>query len=318
MEPAIVADGVRKRYGETVALDGLSLSIPRGEVFVLIGPNGAGKTTLVRALTGTTEPDGGEVALLGGRPRAAARDRIGLLPQAFDPADRLTARELVGYYAGLYDGGRDPEAVLADVGLTDAADTRYEALSGGQRRRACVGTALVNDPDVLFLDEPTTGIDPAGRRALWDLLESLAAAGTTVLLTTHDMAEAERLADRVGLLADGELLAVGTPAELIDAHGGEPRAVVETDAAATGEAATALADAGFDADADDAEVVVRGIAPRELGGVVDALAAASVDYESLTWREPDLEDVYIRLTGEGYEPTDGEAPSATPAGGDPA
>ncbi|PSP76487.1 ABC transporter ATP-binding protein [Halobacteriales archaeon QS_1_68_20] len=320
---AIVAREVVKRYGSTVALDGVSLSVGAGEVFGLIGPNGAGKTTLVRALTGTTDPDEGEVALLEESPRSVGRDRIGLLPQAFLPADRLTARELVAYYAGLYDDARDPDAVLADVGLTDAADTRYEDLSGGQQRRACVGTALVNDPEVLFLDEPTTGIDPAGRRALWGLLEDLAACGTTILLTTHYMEEAERLADRVGLLAGGELLAVGTPAELIDEYGGESRVEIETAGQSTGaDAADAPQLAADAAPLDEYTVevrgqglVVRGVGPREIGDVVDALATASVEYESLTWAEPDLEDVYLNLSGEG-DATSDSRPREAIAGGD--
>src|SRR6056297_853038 len=182
MADALVAEDVRRRYGDTVALDGVSLSVGEGEVFALIGPNGAGKTTLVRALTGTTEPDSGAVSVFGTDPTEADRQRLGLLPQSFDPPERLTARELIEYYAGLYDEARDPEAVLSEVGLDSGDSTWYENLSGGQKRRTCVGTALVNDPDVLFLDEPTTGIDPGGRRALWSLIEELAERGTTVFL----------------------------------------------------------------------------------------------------------------------------------------
>ena len=224
----IRADSVRRRYGQTVALDGVSFAVEAGEVFALVGPNGAGKTTLIRALTGTTTVDG-EVEVFGGPPADVAGERIGLLPQEFSPAGRLTARELVAYYGGLYDDARDAGAVLADVGLADSADTHYENLSGGQKRRACVGTALVNDPELLVLDEPTTGIDPVGRQELWALIEGLAERGTTVLLTTHYMAEAERLADRVGLLADGRLVALGSPAELVELHGGTDRLVIDAD-----------------------------------------------------------------------------------------
>ncbi len=312
---AIVAREVVKTYGSTAALDGVSLSVAAGEVFGLIGPNGAGKTTLVRALTGTTDPDAGEVALFGEHPREVGRHRIGLLPQAFVPADRLTARELLAYYAGLYDDARDPDAVLADVGLSGAADTRYEALSGGQQRRACVGTALVNDPEVLFLDEPTTGIDPAGQRALWDLLADLAAAGTTILLTTHDMAEAEQLADRVGLLAGGEMLAVGTPADLVDEYGGDSRVVIETAPERAASATDAPQLAEYAVEASEEGLVVRGVDAGEIGSLVDALAAAGVEYESLTWAEPDLEDVYLRLSG-GREGSEEPTPPAAMAGGD--
>jgi len=287
---ALVAEDVRRRYGDAVALDGVSLSVERGEVFCLVGPNGAGKTTLVRALTGTTAADG-TVRVLGEPPRAVARERVGLLPQDFTPPERLTARELLAYYGGLYDEAIAADDLLETVGLADAADVRYEHLSGGQQRRTCVGSALVNDPDVLFLDEPTTGIDPAGRRALWGVLEGLAESGTTIFLTTHDMAEAQRLADRVGLIADGSLLAVDSPAALIDAHGGEQRLRVATDA-------ETVPDLGYEADLIDGQLTVRNVPATAVGDVVATLEAAGVEYEQLTWTEPDLEDVYLALAGE--------------------
>ena len=298
MNEVVVADGVAKTYGETVALSGVDLSVAEGEVFGLIGPNGAGKTTLIRALTGTT-PVEGEIAVFGSEPTAVDSDRIGLLPQSFSPPARLTARELIDYYGGLYATARETDAVLRDVGLVEAADSWYETLSGGQQRRVCVGTALVNNPDLLFLDEPTTGIDPAGRRALWELLESLAAGGTTVVLTSHSMAEVQRLSDRVGLLQEGQLVAVGTPTDLIADHGGNSRLVIGTDASET--AATALADAGFAATAAPGEIVVDSVSPVEIGGAVDVLSAAGISYDSLEWTEPSLEDVYLQLTGEAFE-----------------
>jgi len=214
--------------------------------------------------------------------------------------------------------------VLDDVGLTDTADTWYEELSGGQRRRACVGAALVNDPDLLFLDEPTTGIDPAGRRAVWGLVESLSADGTAVVLTSHSMTEIERLSDRVGLLRDGGVVAVGPPGELVADHAGPARLVVEPaggDTEPTGDdttpgsaggntepaddSTTALADAlreaGFTVTVGDGEVAVEAVAPAEIGTAVDGLDAAGVDYDALTWTEPGLEDAYLRLTGEAFE-----------------
>ncbi len=290
MEAVVGAEDVRKTYGDVVALSSVSLSVGRGEVFALIGPNGAGKTTLVRALTGTTEPDSGTTQILGEHPTAVDRGRLGVLPQNFTPPDRLTARELLAYYAGLYDEARDPETVLADVGLADAGETWYENLSGGQQRRVCVGSALVNDPDVLFLDEPTTGIDPAGRRTVWRLIEDLAAAGTTVFLTTHDMAEAERLADRVGLLADGELVAVGTPEALVAEHGGSSHLAVDTEADAT-----AFDDLEYPTEVRNGSVVVDDVSPAEIGTVVAYLEGRDLEYTGLTWAEPDLEDVYLEL-----------------------
>ena len=295
MTDVLVADGLEKSYGDTTALDGVSLSVAAGEVFALIGPNGAGKTTLVRALTGTTTPDAGSVSLLGSDPTEADRSKLGLLPQSFDPPERLTARELLSYYAGLYDDSRDPETVLAEVGMDEAGATWYENLSGGQRRRTCVGTALVNDPEVLFLDEPTTGIDPAGRRALWSLIEDLADRGTTVFLTTHYMAEAERLADRVGLLAEGSVVEVGPPADLVAEYGGRSRLVVD---AADPESGAATLDAeGFETRATGDGLAVDDVAPEDIGDVVAALNGRGVDYEALTWKQPDLEDVFLELTG---------------------
>jgi ABC-2 type transport system ATP-binding protein len=306
MTAPVVAEDVRKAYGDTVALEGVSLSVEAGEVFGLIGPNGAGKTTLVRALTGTTACEG-TVRTLGSAPTAVDPERLGLLPQSFGPPERLTARELVTYYAGLYDDARDVEGVLADVGLGDDADTWYENLSGGQQRRACVGTALVNDPELLFLDEPTTGIDPAGRRSLWRLLESLAEGGTTVFLTSHDMAEVERLSDRVGLLNDGELVVAGEPRELIADHGGESSLRVEV----VGDAEAAVDALGDDDDtlatrttAASEWLVFEGLAPTEIGDAVATLEEAGVAYDSLTWAEASLEDVYLRLTGETFETAD--------------
>ena len=295
MTATLVAEDLRRAYGETVALDGVSLSVDEGEVFALVGPNGAGKTTLVRALTGTTDAEG-SVTLFGADLRDVDPERVGLLPQDFDPPERLTARELLAYYGGLYDDARDVERVLDDVGLREAADTWYENLSGGQRRRVCVGTALINDPDLLFLDEPTTGIDPAGRRALWRLVEDLAAGGTTVVLTTHYMTEAHRLGDRVGLLADGRLVAVDDPDALVTEYGGDPRLVVETDADPADLYLPSNVDPGR-VERGEGMLTVRGIAPGDIGGVVNALDRAGVTYESLTWTEPDLEDVYLELTG---------------------
>ena len=312
MQGVVVAEDLRKTYGDTVALAGVSLAVGQGEVFGLIGPNGAGKTTLVRSLTGTVDPDSGSARVLGDRPSAVDRDRLGVLPQNFAPPARLTARELLTYYAGLYDRARDPETVLADVGLADTGETWYEDLSGGQQRRVCVGSALVNDPDVLFLDEPTTGIDPAGRRTVWRLIEALADAGTTVFLTTHDMAEAERLADRVGLLAAGELIAVGTPDALVADHGGPSRLTVETDADP----------AAFEALEHPAVsvsegVVVRGVPPEEIGTVVTYLEDREVAYTGLTWSEPDLEDVYLELADDAeLDRTRQEGRAVAPAGGE--
>lgn len=288
----LVARDVSRQYGKTVALDGVSLAVSEGEVFGLVGPNGAGKTTLVRALTGTTDADG-TVELFGTLPRAADAERVGLLPQDFAPPDRLTPRELVDYFGGLYDHARETEQLLAAVGMADTADVHYENLSGGQQRRTCVATALVNDPDLLVLDEPTTGIDPAGRRRLWDMLMGLADAGTTIFMTTHYMEEAQHLADRVGLLADGNLVALDSPEQLIETHGGESILYVE------GDFSQDVSDLfGMGATVDDGRLTIRDVPPEQIGEITATLDAAEIAYDSLTWTEPDLEDVYLELTGQ--------------------
>jgi ABC-2 type transport system ATP-binding protein len=305
MTAALVAEGVRKTYADVTALDGVSLEIDAGEVFGLVGPNGAGKTTLVRALTGTTRVEG-DVTVLGSDPVGVEKSRIGLLPQSFSPAGRLTPRELLAQYAGLYDDARDPDAVLSDVGIdSGVAEQWYETLSGGQKRRVCVAIALVNDPEVVFLDEPTTGIDPAGRRAVWELLEELAAGGTTVLLTSHSMAEVERLSDRVGFLNGGRLVAVGTPEELVAAHGGRSRLAVDPVDDAAAPDLTGL-DADIAVSVRDGRVVVEGVGPRDIGRVVAAFDDREIRIESLTWTQPDLGDVYLELTGDAFEGLDDE------------
>lgn len=292
MNAAVGADGVHKSYGSVDALQGVSLAVEKGEVYALVGPNGAGKTTLVRCLTGTARPDEGDVSLFGVQPADAAKERVGLLPQDYAPPDRLTPHELVSYYAGLYDDTRDPDTVLAEVGVDAERDTFYQDLSGGEKRRTSVGAALVNDPDVLFLDEPTTGVDPAGRRALWQVFEDLAAAGTAVFLTTHDMAEAARLADRVGLLSDGQLVAEGTPEQLVAEHGGPTRLLVEPTATAA-----VVPESRWNVSETGEGLVFEEVAPEDVSDVVDVLEEAGIEFERLTWREPDLEDAYLALAG---------------------
>jgi ABC-2 type transport system ATP-binding protein len=310
----VEAADVSRRYGDVVALDGVSLSVAPGEVFGLIGPNGAGKTTLVRALTGTTDAEG--TVRLFGRPVADVDEaRLGLLPQSFAPAGRLTPRELVDYYAGLYDAERvrATDAVLDEVGLADAAAVRYEDLSGGQKRRACVATALVNAPDLLFLDEPTAGIDPAGRRALHALVERLADEGTTVFLTSHSMSEVAALADRVGLLRDGELVAVGPPDGLVAEHAGRARVVVETETAV---APDALAVDGYAVEShpDGEGLVVADVDAADLPAVVERVVAADLPVDAVTWARPGLEEAYFRLTGETFEPNRRAADGDTDGG----
>jgi ABC-2 type transport system ATP-binding protein len=216
---AISVRDLRKSYGSVEAVRGVSFEIGEGEVFGLLGPNGAGKTTIVEILEGYRRRDGGEVSVLGLDPQTGARElreRIGIVLQVSQPTLTLTVRELHRIYAGYYRRPRPVDEVIELVGLAEKRDARVKTLSGGQKRRLDLGLALVGDPDVVFLDEPTTGFDPAARRAAWDMVRSLRGLGKTILLTTHYLDEAQQLADRVAVMRDGLIVKLGTPDELIE------------------------------------------------------------------------------------------------------
>lgn len=209
--------GLRKSYGATHAVDGLDLTVRRGEIFALLGPNGAGKTTTVEILEGYRSRDGGEVSVLGVDPAhadAAWRARVGIVLQGTGEFDELRVEEVVRLFAGYYPDPDDPVAVIERVGLAEKRRSRTHTLSGGQKRRLDVALGVIGRPELLFLDEPTTGFDPEARREFWQLIHDLARGGTTIVLTTHYLQEAEELADRVGVINSGRLVAAATPAEL--------------------------------------------------------------------------------------------------------
>jgi ABC-2 type transport system ATP-binding protein len=216
---AIAVRGLRKSYGDTTAVAQVDLEVRRGEVFALLGPNGAGKTTTVEILEGFRHRDGGEVSVLGvdpARADAVWRSRVGIVLQGTGEFDELTVTEVVNHFAAYYPAPDDPVDVIARVGLAGKARSRTHSLSGGQKRRLDVALGIIGRPELLFLDEPTTGFDPEARREFWELIRDLAASGTTILLTTHYLDEAETLADRVGVITGGRLVAVAPPAELGD------------------------------------------------------------------------------------------------------
>ena len=278
LDAAISVRGLVKSYGDRTAVDGIDLDIRRGEIFALLGPNGAGKTTTVEVLEGFRDRDGGEVRVLGVDPATGGRRwraELGIVLQSGAGDSQLTCLELLRAQASYYPDPRDPAEVLALVGLTEKAGSRGRTLSGGQRRRLEVGLGIVGRPRLLFLDEPTTGFDPEARRQFWALVRQLRDLGTTILLTTHYLDEAEELADRVGVIARGRVLEVAAPGEL-GGRGSAPAVVSWTDGGTRRTAETATPTA-----------FVRELAARFPGEVPD-----------LAVTRPTLEDVYLRMIGD--------------------
>jgi ABC-2 type transport system ATP-binding protein len=273
---AIEVHGLRKSYGSRTAVHGIDLVVPHGEIFALLGPNGAGKTTTAEILEGHRRRDAGEVRVLGVDPAGAGGDwraRIGIVLQSANDVADLTVAEAVRHLGGLYPRPRGTAEVIGLVGLEDKARSRVRTLSGGQRRRLDVALGIVGRPEVLFLDEPTTGFDPEARRRFWDLVRRLAAEGTTILLTTHYLDEAEALADRLAVLAGGVIVAEGTPATLGDRN-------------------TAGTTVSWDGPGGRQTELTT-----EPGAVIARLCAAGVDLNSLTVTRPSLEDTYLTLIG---------------------
>jgi ABC-2 type transport system ATP-binding protein len=297
MSDAIVVSGLTKVYGSQRAVDDLSFRVAEGEVFALLGPNGAGKTTTVEILEGHRTATSGAVNVLGFDPATggrAYRERIGVVLQEAGFDEEFTVRELVTMYAGLYPRRRDPDEVIELVGLADKAKARTKTLSGGQRRRLDLALGLVGDPDLLFLDEPTTGFDPTARRRAWELIASLRDLGTTILLTTHYMEEAERLADRVALIVSGKLVATGTPAELVAT---EDVGLISF-TLPPGIDSTTLPTFVGSTSVDGMDVVVETAQPtRDVLALTQWAVEQGTELPDLVLSRPTLEDVYLRLTG---------------------
>jgi ABC-2 type transport system ATP-binding protein len=279
-EPAIEVRDLRKDYGDVEAVRGLSFRVDRGEVVGLLGPNGAGKTTTVEILEGYRNRSGGEVSVLGDDPEHAGvelRRRVGIVLQSGGFYPRVTVAEALKHFAGYYPTPRDPDETIALVGLERSADVRYNHLSGGQRRRLDLALALIGDPELVFLDEPTTGFDPAARRTAWDVVRRLRELGKTILLTTHYLDEAQELSDRVAIVKDGQIVAEGPPRELIGT--GAPYRVT------------------FDRDGQRVEQETD-----DPTGLLHRLTSEALErgerLENLHVSRPSLEDVYLELTQE--------------------
>jgi ABC-2 type transport system ATP-binding protein len=280
---AISVRDLRKSYGALEAVRGVTFEVERGEVFGLLGPNGAGKTTTVEILEGYRKRDGGSVEVLGADPAQAGgdwRERIGVVLQSSAMYETLSVAEMLRLFAGYYSSPRPVDEVIELIGLRDQRDQVVRRLSGGQRRRLDLGLALVGDPELIFLDEPTTGFDPHARRQAWETLRSLRSLGKTIVLTTHYLDEAERLADRVAVLRRGEIVAVGPPAELIGAAPATEIRYREN----------------------GREVVLETDSPtRVLNELTAKALAENRELEGLVVRRPSLEEVYLTLTEEETE-----------------
>jgi ABC-2 type transport system ATP-binding protein len=308
--PAISVRGLRKSYGSLEAVKGIDIQIAPGEVFALLGPNGAGKTTTVEILEGYRSRDAGEVRVLGNDPAAgdrAMKERVGIVLQSTGIDPYLTVAETVDLYSGYYPSPRPADEVIEVVGLTTKADTRVIKLSGGQQRRLDVAIALAGDPELLFLDEPTTGFDPSARRGAWEIVKNLAALGKTVLLTTHYMDEAQYLADRVAVIAAGSIVAEGPPSTIAGRDQAKTRIRFVLPA---GVALPTIGGADTASAGDSVELIAED-PTRALHQLTGWAIENGVDLTGLEVRRPSLEEVYLELTG---GPTTEVAPEAEPAG----
>jgi len=288
-----------KQYPGTKAVDDISFDVYQGEIFGMVGPNGAGKTTTIECLEGLRRPDGGSIQVLGLDPlrdRYQVRERIGVQFQSAALPDRIKVWEALDLFAAFYRRPVDWQPLLEQMGLAEKRDAYFGKLSGGQKQRVFIALALVNNPDLAFLDELTTGLDPQARRAMWDEVRSIRERGTTVFLTTHFMEEAERLCDRVAIMDHGKIVALDTPQNLIDSLGAENRVVFEVSGPFSEESLRA-APGIVRVERIGERVVVYGQKDGLVSGVVDALEAGGIRFENLRTEQPTLEDLFLALTG---------------------
>ena len=297
MSAAVEVEGLVKRYGALTAVDGIRFEVAPGSVFAFLGPNGAGKTTTVEVLEGLRRATSGTVRVLGLDPWTAGEEvhrRIGVIPQEFRFFEKITAREAVEYYRALFGTRVDPSELLSRVELLDKAEARFDTLSGGQKQKLGLALALTNEPEICFLDEPTTGLDPQARRAIWSVIRSLRRERRTVFLTTHYLEEAQLLADHVAIIHHGRIIAAGTPEEIIRAHGRPPRLRVRAPSALAERLHEEL---GVSARAEGESVVVDLATPRDALRVLSAIDRSGLPWDTVATENDTLEDVFVRLVG---------------------
>ena len=298
MSDAIEVDHLVKRYGDLAAVAGIDFTVRAGTVFSFLGPNGAGKTTTTEILEGLRRRSEGNARVLGLDPWAEAtalHRRIGVIPQDFRFFEKITPREAIRYYATLFATSPDPDELLRRVKLGDKANSRFDTLSGGQKQKLGLALALTNNPEVCFLDEPTTGLDPTARRAIWEVIRSLKSEGRTVFLTTHYLEEAELLADQVAIIHHGRIIAAGTPREIITAHGRPERLRFEAPPT-LGEYLRPKV--GLPVTVSDGHVDVELRAKGDALRVLSAVEASGLPWQNFTTAQDTLEDVFVRLVGE--------------------
>jgi ABC-2 type transport system ATP-binding protein len=296
-EHVIVVDHLRKRYGSFLAVDDISFTVNKGEVFAFLGPNGAGKSVTTEIIETIRIPTSGKVTVFGldvRKGKAEIVRRIGVLPQSFSSFDRITVRESLQYYARVFGCKADVDALMDLTNLSGKADALFNTLSGGLKQRLGIAAALVNDPELVFLDEPTTGLDPHARRQVWDVLKGLKARGKTIFLTTHYMEEAELLADTVAIISGGKIVAIDTPAGLTEGNADQTRLTLESiDGAALG----LIQKMGFDPTQNgDGNISVPVAKADDVRAILDEVKRANFAVPGLDVRKPNLEEVFLKLT----------------------
>ncbi|QLH74088.1 MAG: ABC transporter ATP-binding protein [Methanomassiliicoccales archaeon] len=300
-ENVIVVRDLVKRYGDLCAVDGINFHVKKGEVFSILGPNGAGKTTTVEMMECLRKPTSGSIEVLGFdvlRQADEIKKRVGILPQDFNSYDLLTVRENIEYFGALYEKSIPTEELLDAVDLNDKKDEYFKNLSGGLKQRVGVAIAMVNDPEIIFLDEPTTGLDPKARREVWDVIRDLKKKGKTVILTTHYMEEAEVLSDRLAIMNSGKFIAYDTPRAIIREFGHGTMCLIKS---CNDKVFSILKANGHRCELKDGDVQCWLEERSDLGEVIKALDAEGVYYDEILVKRSSLEDVFLRLTGRSLE-----------------